>query len=248
MGDVAESAVGRAIEAMHENLAEPLTVDDMARTANFSRFHFSRVFQRVTGISPGRFMTAIRLAKAKQLLASTSMSVTEISHRVGYSSLGTFSSRFSSSVGVSPSAYRQLDGVAPHIAPADGPTGPGQASATVEGLVSDSLQTGYVFVGIFPDAVPEGRPVSCAVRRGPGPYTLENVTPGKWFVLAHHAPAPQRDVGEARAASVGAHGPIMVRPDTVIRADLRLHPMGTFDPPPVLALLDSRSLAMLAVR
>src|SRR5262245_63445156 len=117
------------------------------------------------------------------------MTVTEISHQVGYSSLCTFSTRFSSGVGVSPRAYRQLDGVAPHLAaPGDDP-GPDQPSATVEGLVSNNLERGYVFVGVFPDAVPEGRPVSCAVLSGPGPYTLEKVTPGKWFVLARHAPA-----------------------------------------------------------
>lgn len=252
MYDIAESAVRRVIEAMRENLGEQLTVDEMARTAMFSRFHFSRIFQRVTGISPGRFMTAMRLARAKQLLVSTSMSVTEITHEVGYSSVGTFSARFSSSVGVSPRTYRQLDGVAPHIATAS--TVADEPSATVEGLVSDNRETGYVFVGVFPDPVPQGRPVSCTVLPEPGPYTLSNVTPGKWFVLAHRAPAQDAEcahqpvVDDEPVASVGSHGPIMVQPDTVVRADLRLHPKGAFDPPALLALLDSRSLALLAVR
>ena len=94
MDDVIERAVLRVIDSMHENLGEPLTIDDMARTAMFSKFHFSRVFQRVTGLSPGRYLSAVRLQEAKRLLASTSLSVTDISHRVGYSSVGTFSSRF----------------------------------------------------------------------------------------------------------------------------------------------------------
>jgi AraC family transcriptional regulator len=240
MDDVAESAVERVIESMRENLAEPLTVDEMARTARFSRFHFSRLFQRVTGISPGRYMAAMRLAKARQLLTSTTLSVTEISHQVGYSSVGTFSTRFSSSVGVSPRTYRQLDGVAPHTATPDDHCETDEPCATVEGLVSDSRDSGYVFIGIFPEPVPQGRPVSCAVLPRPGPYTLNNVVPGKWFVLAHHAPAHQEP------PLIGSHGPIDVRPHTVVRADLKLRPMSVFDPPAVLALLDRRSLAALA--
>ena len=49
-----EQAVGRVIETMRENIGEPLTIDDMARTVMFSKFHFSRFFQRVTGVSPGQ--------------------------------------------------------------------------------------------------------------------------------------------------------------------------------------------------
>jgi AraC-like DNA-binding protein len=250
MDEVSKSTVRRAIEAMHENLAEPLTVDDMARTAMFSRFHFTRVFKRITGTSPGRFRTAMRLARAKQLLVATSKSVTEISHEVGYSSVGTFSARFSSGVGVSPRTYRRLGGVAPDLTTVGVEAAAGQPPATVEGLVSDHGKTGNVFVGVFPDPVPEGRPVSCAVLSAPGPYTLDNVAPGTWFVLAHRAPPPAAGsppgVAEGTARSVGAHGPIVVRPDTVVRANLRLHPMSAFDPPPVLAALDSPSLAALA--
>src|SRR5215212_10512242 len=62
-----EQAVGRVIETMRENLGEQLTVDDMARTAMFSKFHFSRFFQRVTGVSPGRLLSAMRLQEAKHL-------------------------------------------------------------------------------------------------------------------------------------------------------------------------------------
>ena len=65
MEDASKRAVQRVIEAMRANLGEELTVEEMARTAMFSKFHFSRVFQRVTGISPGRFLAAMRLQKAK---------------------------------------------------------------------------------------------------------------------------------------------------------------------------------------
>lgn len=103
-----EQAVRHVIESWRDKLSESITIDAMARTAMFSKFHFSRQFQRTTGVSPGRFLSAVRLEEAKRLLASTSMSVTEISHQVGYTSVGTFSSRFRSCVGLSPTLYRQL--------------------------------------------------------------------------------------------------------------------------------------------
>ena len=52
MAEVIEKAILRAITTMRENLGEQLTVDDMARSAMFSKFHFTRIFQRVTGVSP----------------------------------------------------------------------------------------------------------------------------------------------------------------------------------------------------
>lgn len=91
MEEALEKAVRRVIETMREHLGDELTIDDMARTAMFSKFHFSRVFRQVTGISPGRFLSALRLQEAKRLLLSTSLSVADISIQVGYSSVGTFS-------------------------------------------------------------------------------------------------------------------------------------------------------------
>jgi AraC family transcriptional regulator len=61
MDAVVLRAVERAVETMRDNLGERLTIDDLARSAMFSKFHFSRVFQRVTGVSPGRFLSAMRL-------------------------------------------------------------------------------------------------------------------------------------------------------------------------------------------
>src|SRR5215813_8881373 len=112
MENAAERAVERVIAAMHANLGEQLTIDDMARVALFSKFHFSRIFLRVTGVSPGRFLAALRLEQAKRLLASTTFNVADISMHVGYTSVGTFSSRFTRSVGVSPTTYRRYRGVA----------------------------------------------------------------------------------------------------------------------------------------
>ncbi|MFG2648254.1 helix-turn-helix transcriptional regulator [Streptomyces sp. NPDC048436] len=103
-----EHLVRRSITTMYRSYHEPLTLDDIARSAMVSKFHFLRVFTRVTGVTPGRFLSAVRLHEAKRLLRTTSLNVADISAQVGYSSTGTFSRRFSESVGVSPTRYRHL--------------------------------------------------------------------------------------------------------------------------------------------
>lgn len=231
-------AVERSIETMRDHLDEKLTVDDLARSAMFSRFHFSRIFQRTTGVSPRRFLSAMRLAEAKRLLLSTSIMVVDIGHQVGYDSVGTFSSRFRSSVGVSPLAYRQLRGVLPAI-PCDERSVSESDATTVRGRVHGPIteSLGTVFVGLFPGRIPEGPPVSHAVLPGPGPFVLSGVPAGTWYLAAHAVPA---DVtGSAR--HVGCQGPITTRSDMAARlADLRLRPATILDPPVLLALPDLR--------
>ena len=101
------TAVERVITTMWQQYDQPLSLAEMADEAIFSRFYFSRVFRAATGTSPGRYLTAVRLSKAKQFLLQTPASVTDISYRVGYNSPGTFSTRFTLNVGLSPARYRK---------------------------------------------------------------------------------------------------------------------------------------------
>jgi len=248
-----EQAVGRVIETMRENIGEQLTVDDMARMAMFSRFHFSRIFQRVTGVSPGRFLSAMRQQQAKQLLVSTSLTVTEISHQVGYTSVGTFSSRFTRSVGVSPTTYRQLGGFTPPIPMHERRGVRASRSATVHGEIRSPLPDhllGLIFVGLFDDPIPRGQPVRCTVLHRTGPYRLENVPHGTWYLLAHSVAAGFEQAVRGPLAGdqtvcVGSHGPVKVGLDTAAsEADMRLGPAPSLDPPVLRALLDVRSVAL----
>lgn len=254
MEEVLEKAVRRVIETMREHLGDELTIDDMARTAMFSKFHFSRVFRQVTGISPGRFLSALRLQEAKRLLLSTSLSVADISIQVGYSSVGTFSSRFKSCVGLAPTTYRQHGGFAPLILTSDQASEEEPRLATVQGKVwaPPAGQCGLIFVGLFPTCIPQGPPVRCAVLRRPGPYILQDVPQGTWHLLAHSvAPGSEKVVGgpgRNQSLYVGGYGPLTLRRDIVMKpVDVQLRPMGTLDPPVLLALLDVRMVALTSV-
>jgi AraC-like DNA-binding protein len=216
---------------MHENLFEQMTLDDMARTALFSKFHFSRVFQRITGVSPGRYLSAMRIQRAKQLLMSTSLTVTDISHRVGYASVSTFSARFTSSVGVSPTAYRRLGGFAPPLARGGAVDSEDGQTGTVHGEIMappDDAST-PVFVGLFPERIPQGLPIRCVRLTRPERYLLADVPPGIWYLFAY--------CEAASTAYVGWHGPIEIRPSgSTVHAQVELRPIRPLDPPVLLAV------------
>jgi AraC-like DNA-binding protein len=239
-----DRAVNRVIETMYERVGDELTVDEMARTAMYSKFHFSRAFRQVTGVSPGRFLAALRFQEAKRLLTDTSLSVAEISNQVGYSSLGTFSTRFKNSVGVSPTEYRRSGGRcrANGARTGCGP-GPDAVAATIRGtVVNAAAGTDYehIFVGLFPGTLPQGPPLRSALLSRPGLYVLEDVPEGSWFVLAygvgHMGTAPGAEPVGYPAGSIGCLGPLRVRSDTTVSAsDLVLRPMRAVDLPPVSA-------------
>ncbi|MBM2620107.1 helix-turn-helix transcriptional regulator [Actinoplanes sp. LDG1-06] len=242
MSDPLENAVGRALRMMRENIGEPLTVDDMARAAMFSKFHFTRVFQRVTGVSPGRFLSALRLQAAKDLLLATDMNVADISVHVGYNSVGTFSSRFTRSVGLPPTEYRRTRGVG-HAVKVEEPVEPASGVVTGTLRVAGPAEVDVAFLGLFSSWVPEGRPVSCAVQRGTGRFLLDKVPDGVWHLLVQAVATPaEEDDPAARRILVGSAGPIVIRDGRTTHASLSLRPARLFDPPRLLALPDPRTV------
>ena len=87
--------------------AQPLDVEALARGAHLSAGHLSREFRLAYGESPYSYLMTRRIERAMALLRRGDLSVTEVCFAVGCSSLGTFSTRFTELVGMSPSAYRQ---------------------------------------------------------------------------------------------------------------------------------------------
>src|SRR5437016_6710156 len=85
---------------------ERLDVDDLARAAGLSRAHFSREFRRAFGESPHAYLLTRRLERASALLRTTDRSVADICFSVGLQSVGSFTTSFTRTFGVSPTAYR----------------------------------------------------------------------------------------------------------------------------------------------
>ncbi len=96
----------RAKDLADSRYAEPLTVDDLARAAGLSRAHFSRAFRRAFGESPHAYLLTRRLERAAALLRTTDRPVADICFSVGLRSLGSFTTFFTRTFGMSPTAYR----------------------------------------------------------------------------------------------------------------------------------------------
>jgi AraC-like DNA-binding protein len=96
----------RARDHIDRNYREPLDLAQIARVAGVSKYHFVRCFEATYGETPIRYLSRRRIERAQDLLRGANLTVTEICMGVGFSSLGSFSSRFTALVGESPTAYR----------------------------------------------------------------------------------------------------------------------------------------------
>jgi AraC-like DNA-binding protein len=109
-------ALRRVRDHIDRNFAAPLTLSDLARLSGMSRFHLVRAFRAAYGETPIRYLTRRRIERAQDLLRYANLTVTEVCMAVGFSSLGSFSARFSELVGESPAAYqKRWGGRTPYI-------------------------------------------------------------------------------------------------------------------------------------
>jgi AraC family transcriptional regulator len=239
--------VERVIQVMHTHLHEVLTLEDLASVACLSPSHFHRVFRRLIGIAPGEFLVALRLQAARRLLLTTALSVTEICFAVGYSSTGSFTSRFTRLVGLSPRLLRQraqafepLPGEPAEFCPTS-PSDIPRKHALLGRISAPATFRGTIYVGLFPGPIPQGVPVRCTTLCSPGWYLLHDVPDGVYHLRAaafpvaadlHSAllPGEQLLVGHHASPLVIRHGYVAGEPDLV------LHPPRLADPPLVMGL------------
>ncbi|PZG00719.1 helix-turn-helix transcriptional regulator [Micromonospora endophytica] len=97
----------RVRDRIDREYAQPLNVEALARDANMSAGHLSRQFRIAYGESPYAYLMTRRIERAMALLRRGDLSVTDVCFAVGCASLGTFTTRFTELVGVSPGAYRR---------------------------------------------------------------------------------------------------------------------------------------------
>jgi AraC family transcriptional regulator len=261
-GALMQPAVMRAITSMRERYHDPITMHEIASEVFVSPFHFSRIFARDTGVTPGRFLTAIRLFEAKRLLLTTSMTVSDIVCNVGYSSVGTFTTRFSRLVGMTPTQYREpevgalLVAVAPEYhrlptpaelteadrlrPPVRAVTG-GSVVATVH--LPPEAAVANVVVGAFDSGIPQNAPVAYAATPNSGSteLMLGDVPAGEWTILAAAEPVNgYPNAGPMYLAT--PRRPVPVTTGRVTRIALRMRPVSSLDPPIAVTLASAAAL------
>jgi AraC-like DNA-binding protein len=237
--------IAQVVRLLREEPEAALTVRQLAQLTYLSPYHFIRVFEQVTGLSPGDFRAALRLEAATRLLLMTTRDVTAICSAVGYQSLGTFTTRYTQLVGLSPGRLRSQASTLdiPRALPScvteqHRATVPG---AMVRGTIGGSdVAPGPLFVGLFPAPIPQGPPVAGTLLHAPGPYTLAGVPDGCFYLVAVALPwssTPLTYLIPGERLRIGRTGPLLVRHGCVQGGgDLVLHAPRPTDPPVVVAL------------
>ena len=111
-GFVSDSRLIRVLDFMQHHFGASLTLDDLAKEAGISRYHFVGVFRKQVGITPHRYLVQLRMEAAAKMLRATDRSVEEVAGACGYRSTAQFTAAFKRRHNVAPGLFRShLKGV-----------------------------------------------------------------------------------------------------------------------------------------
>ena len=235
------------VEAMRAEIDYPFTLDIFAEIASYSPYHFARMFRDIVGLPPGEYLAALRFERAKELVLRTDLSVTDICMEVGFSSLGTFSSRFKQLVGASPVELRRMpEQIALHRPPDEPVPVRYQrlepAVARVAGVIhGEGAGNIHLYIGLFEDPLAQGLPV-CGTRLDDvGAFSLPPAPNGTYWLMAAALPAtpdPLDQLLPSRSIQVaGDRTPVRIGPGrSQPSRHLFLRPIRTIDSPILTAL------------
>ncbi len=237
------------ITYIRQHLHEPISLARLSQYASYSPYHFIRIFKDQMGLTPQYFISSLRMQRAKELLLSTHFPVRDVANELGYQSLGTFTTRFSKAVGMTPSEFRHsglhaeqhlrrlsepsiwLSGHAASIALHD----------NIEGTVRSEIPfEGVVLVGLFPKPLPEGVPLYGTLARANHSFRITGVKPGIYYLMATSVSWESKASDmllPAYTLRTRSRMPIIVRPEErVPNQDVVLYPPRLDDPPILISL------------
>lgn len=187
------AAVDGALEFIHNNLDQRLSLSTIACYASYSPFHFARLFKARVGIPTQHYVSTLRLHRAKQLLLSTDLNVREIALEIGQQSLGTFTTQFSARVGLSLARFRQSKAQAvgqlrsllsfdlcQAVRSASDPRWGQPVTGAVQ---ADVAFDGIILFGLFRSPVAEGIPLYSTMLNGPGDFCFPSVKAGRYYFV-----------------------------------------------------------------
>ncbi len=184
--------IDEVVAYIHRHLHDPLSLARLANEAGYSPFHFTRIFKERIGLSPQYYISSLRLQRAKDLLLRTNLHIRDIALEVGQQSLGTFTTRFTGRVGMTPSEFRQSRHEANHRLEAlkrlsdwQTPDTSSPSFDRIEGDVrGEEPFDGIVLIGLFAKPIPEGLPLYGTLIPSAGPFRLAGVKPGTYYLMA----------------------------------------------------------------
>jgi AraC family transcriptional regulator len=106
-GGLSRRVLRAACDRIEAGIEDGVSLDELALEANLSRSHFARAFRQTTGLSPHRYLTARRLARARELLRDENLPLADVALGCGFSSQAHFTETFRRAAGVTPAAFRR---------------------------------------------------------------------------------------------------------------------------------------------
>ncbi|QGG58224.1 helix-turn-helix domain-containing protein [Paenibacillus sp. B01] len=191
---VPQDELDQVIDYIQGNLFDPMPLERLAKHISYSPSHFARLFKERTGLTPLYYVSSLRLSRAKDLLLKTEYTIRDISLEIGQQSLGTFTTRFTQRVGLTPSEFRQSRSAVGDQARRlqaldswDDPTIQASSSpvwSEVSGFVEPVLPfDGFVLIGLFAKPIPEGMPIHGTLLPRPGAFRFTGVRPGTYYLM-----------------------------------------------------------------
>lgn len=226
------------IDVMRAAATDGMSMLDAAEHAGYSAYHFNRLFSASMPVSPGRYLTALRIDAAKRLLLADTDPVIDIAIAAGFDSLSSFSRRFRGMVGTSPGAFRRLaDTVAETTIRPFRLGDPRQTSVLVRPRLPAEFRRNpavALWIGWFPRPAPIGLPAGGVLLTSDTEVILPLSPANPWllsFAVSAHAGPVEQLVPERPL--VARHPLPVVAAATV---DLRYEYAGDVDLPLLTAL------------
>ncbi|MFD2078348.1 AraC-type DNA-binding protein [Actinopolymorpha cephalotaxi] len=238
----------QAARFLAAHATEPIRLGDVADHVGYSPFHLSRIFERHLGLPPGQFVGAHRFQHAKRLLLDGDERIIDVCFAVGFTSVGTFTSRFAASVGVGPGEFRRIPDTlaAGSPRPVSRPGGDRNGGVVTgvahlsPGAMAALGGSAAVYVGVFARRAPRGTPVSGALLDDSGGFVLTGIPPGSYWLLASALPGRADPLGQLLPErGVTGHSPWPVRVTAAappVRRDVHLDLTPSWSAPVVVAL------------
>lgn len=240
--------IDELIEYIHLHIHDPLSIIELARFVAYSPYHFTRIFKQRIGLSPQHYIASLRLQKAKSLLLTTNYSVRDIALEIGQQSLGTFTTRFTQRIGVTPTEYRNTSKFAGNhlrsLANLDSWVDMQRRTRNHMNLYgtieSEHLFEGVILIGLFAKPIPEGLPIYGTILRSFGEFCLPNIKPGIYYLMATSVSWGMRSdeiLLPQNTLRTRSKTPIIIRSNTPVPSQqVVLYPPRIDDPPILVSL------------
>jgi len=214
VGRLDPAVLRSSVHLMRSMATDRLSTVDVAEHTGYSPCHFIRMFSTSVGISPGLYLTALRIDAAKRRLLADSTPVIDVAASVGYDSLSSFTRRFRTMVGTSPGAFRALADTVAESSIAPFALGDArQPVVRVRPRIPGRLRPGRavaLWIGWFPKPAPIGLPASGVLTTSDADVALP-LSPGNPWLLScavsAHAGAEEQ-LAPARPLVAGFPGPL----------------------------------------